>query len=132
MKTHVLRLKKNDDLLLRIKEFCAQSNIGAGVVLSSVGCVSKASVRDAGGVYVKTINENLEIISLNGTVSKDRVHLHISFSKEDLSVIGGHLVEGCIINTTCELCILELEEYKFSKIFDETTGYNELKILKKS
>jgi hypothetical protein len=63
-----------------------------------------------------------------GTVSKDRLHLHISLSKADLSTIGGHLVEGCLVNTTCELVIIELENFAFSKVFDETTGYNELLI----
>ena len=125
-KTYVIRLKRGSDLLESIKEYCVQNSIKAGVVLSAVGCVTKACVRDASGVNIVDIDEHMEIVSLMGTVSEKRCHLHVSFSKEDLSVIGGHLVTGCSINTTCELVIGELEGYAYDVAFDEETGYNEL------
>ena len=131
MKTHAIRLKRGQDLFESIHEYCIQNHIQAGVVLSAVGCVSHGKMRNAGGVMIIDIDEPLEIVSLMGTVSEKRCHLHVSFSKEDLSVIGGHLVPGSIINTTCELVIGELENYVFGKEFDETTGYNELVINKK-
>lgn len=130
MKTVVVRLKRGCDLLKSIKQICEENNIEAGIVLSSVGCVTQAKIRCAGGERIDSFSEKMEIISLNGTVSKNRVHLHISLSKEDLSLVGGHLVEGCIINTTSEIAILVLDGEKFEKEFDETTGYNELKITK--
>lgn len=120
------RLKRGDDLLEKIEEIAVKNNIKCGVVLSSVGCVSTATVRDASGVNFQTVQEDMEIISVNGTVSKERTHLHISFSKEDLSVIGGHLTKGCKINTTCELVIAEVEGYKIGTTFDNQTGYDEL------
>ena len=126
MKTYAVRLKRGADLLQSIEEFCIKNEIKAGVVLSGVGCVTKARVRDASGVTIVEIDEHMEIVSLMGTVSEKRCHLHISFSKEDLSVIGGHLVAGCIINTTCELVIGELEDCIYDVEFDEETGYNEL------
>ena len=109
---------------------CTKNNINAGFIASSVGSVSMLEVRDAGGKNIHTISEDMEIISLNGTISKSRIHLHISCSKKDLSVIGGHLKETTI-NTTCELIVVELENCEFSKIYDENTGYNELKITHK-
>ena len=126
MKTYAIRLKRGADLLQSIEEFCTKNEIKAGVILSGVGCVTKARVRDASGVTIVEIDEHMEIVSLMGTVSEKRCHLHISFSKEDLSVIGGHLVAGCIINTTCELVIGELEDCIYDVEFDEETGYNEL------
>ena len=126
MKTYAIRLKRGADLLQSIEEFCIKNEIKAGVVLSGVGWVTKARVRDASGVTIVEIDEHMEIVSLMGTVSEKRCHLHISFSKEDLSVIGGHLVAGCIINTTCELVIGELADYVYDVEFDEETGYNEL------
>ena len=126
MKTYAVRLKRGADLLQSIEEFCIKNEIKAGVVLSGVGCVTKARVRDASGVNIVDIDEHMEIVSLMGTVSEKRCHLHVSFSKEDLSVIGGHLVAGCIINTTCELVIGELEDCIYDVEFDEETGYNEL------
>ena len=126
MKTYAVRLRRGADLLQSIEAFCAEHQICAGVLLSGVGCVTKASIRDAGGVNIVSIDEAMEIVSLMGTVSEKRCHLHVSFAKEDLSVIGGHLVAGCMINTTCELVIGELRDYVYDVEFDEETGYDEL------
>ena len=132
MRTYAVRLRRGTDLLQAIKEFCAKNAIQAGVVLSGVGCVTKARVRDAGGVNIVSIDEPLEIVSLMGTVSERRCHLHVAFSKEDLSVVGGHLVEGCVINTTCELVIGEIEGCMYDVEFDEETGYDELVVKSKT
>jgi len=122
------RLTRGQDIYNSIFEFCKTNDISAGVIASAIGCVSQAKIRDAGGKEIHTILEPLEIVSIIGTVSKNRLHIHSSFSKEDLSTIGGHMVEGCIVNTTCEIVILEMENYSFEKEFDTTTGYNELLI----
>ena len=126
MKTYAVRLRRGADLLQSIEAFCVEHQIRAGVLLSGVGCVTKARLRDAGGVNIVSIDEAMEIVSLMGTVSEKRCHLHVSFAKKDLSVIGGHLVAGCIINTTCELVIGELRDYVYDVEFDEETGYDEL------
>lgn len=120
------RLHHGDDLLRGICDLAKAHNISAGVILSAVGCISKGVVRDASGVTLRQINEPCEIVSLNGTVSAVRCHLHISLSKEDLSTVGGHLVEGCIINTTCELVIGILNGWEIGTEFDAETGYDEL------
>ena len=123
---HCVRLRRGDDLLLSIRSLAQEKHISAGVVLSAVGCISEAKVRDASGVNVQFIGEHCEIVSLNGTVSDRRCHLHIALSKEDLSTVGGHLCPGCIINTTCELVIGELPGVRFGVEQDAQTGYDEL------
>ncbi len=126
MRCHCLRLHRGADLLLSIRKLAEDKGIDAGVVLSAVGCISKGRVRDASGVNIREIGEDCEIVSLNGTVSRHRCHLHIALSKEDLSTIGGHLSAGCIINTTCELVIAELPGTRFAAEEDPQTGYDEL------
>ena len=126
LKCHCVRLRRGDDLMLSIKELCREKHIAAGVVLSAVGCISKGRVRDASGVTIREIPDHCEIVSLDGTVSETRCHLHISLSREDLSTIGGHLCPGCIINTTCELVIAEIPGIRFGVEADPETGYNEL------
>ena len=123
---HCVRLHRGEDLLKSIKELCAEKNIKAGFVASGVGCISKGKIRDASGVTIREINEDCEIVSLNGTVSAQRCHVHIALSKEDMSTIGGHLCEGCIINTTCELIIAEIPEVCIDVEDDPETGYDEL------
>lgn len=126
MTVHSVRLHRGDDLLKSIKALAVEKNIKAGVVLSAVGCVLQARLRDASGVTIRDIEEHCEIVSLNGTVSSTRCHLHLALSKEDLSTVGGHMTEGCIINTTCELVIAELPGQRIDVEFDEETGYDEL------
>ena len=126
LKCHCVRLRRGDDLMLSIKELCREKHIAAGVVLSAVGCISKGRVRDASGVTIRVIPDHCEIVSLDGTVSETRCHLHISLSREDLSTIGGHLCPGCIINTTCELVIAELPGVRIDVEEDSETGYDEL------
>lgn len=126
MTIHSVRLRRGDDLLKSIEAVATEKEIKAGVVLSAVGCVTKARLRDASGVTVREINEDCEIVSLNGTVSSTRCHLHLALSKEDLSTIGGHMKEGCMIDTTCELVIGELPGQEINVEFDEETGYDEL------
>ncbi|MGN0791657.1 MAG: PPC domain-containing DNA-binding protein [Christensenellales bacterium] len=126
MKTVCKRLHRGDDLLIEIKALCVEHNIAAGVVLSGVGCVSRARIRDASGINIREINRHMEIVSLNGTVSAARCHLHIALSAEDLSTYGGHLMEGCIINTTCELVVGILEGVRYDMEQDKETGYDEI------
>ena len=126
MQTICKRLHRGDDLLESIRHLAAEHQIAAGVILSAVGCISKGRVRDASGVTIRDIPDHCEIVSLNGTVSGQRCHLHIALSKEDLSTIGGHLTKGCIINTTCELVIGILDGWRIGVEQDDETGYDEL------
>lgn len=125
---HAIRLTENQDLKKEIIKYAEEHNIVAGAVLSGVGCVKKINVRTAKALKCIEKEENYEIVSLMGTISKDGVHLHISLSDEEGITIGGHLKDGNIVNTTCELVILELPNYEFSREFDENTGYDELVI----
>ena len=128
---HCIRLRRGDDLLLSIRKIAEEKQIAAGVVLSAVGCISRGRVRDASGITIRDIGEHCEILSLDGTVSQTRCHLHIGLSREDLTAIGGHLCPGCIINTTCELVIAELPGIRYDVEEDPETGYDELIFCKK-
>ena len=124
------RLKKGADLKGEIESFAKAHHI-SGILLSGVGSLTKLQIRLADGESTMEKNGEFEIVSLMGTLSEDGVHLHISVSDEEGNTIGGHLKNGCIINTTAEICILELEDYKFTREFDEDTGYDELVVHKK-
>lgn len=126
MVCHCIRLKRGEDLMESIKRVCREKNIKAGVVLSGVGCILRGRIRDASGVTIREITDHCEIVSLNGTVSRERCHIHIALSKEDLSTIGGHLCPGCIVNTTCELVLAELPGITYGVEEDPETGYDEL------
>lgn len=126
MAVYCLRLRRGEDLLGSIRALCREREIQAGVILSGVGCIYQGRIRDASGVTIREIGEHCEIVSLNGTVSAQRCHVHIALSREDLSTIGGHLCLGCLVNTTCELVIGELPGVVFGVEEDSETGYDEL------
>ena len=93
-----------------------------------VGCVTEARIRRAGGDKVMELAGPLEIVSATGTVSKERIHVHVSLADRELCVSGGHMKEGCLTDTTVEVVIAVMDNMRFSKEFDESTGYHELKI----
>ena len=126
MKEHAIRLKKGDDLKKKIEEYCLENDVDTAVVLSGVGCLDEAVLRLAKAESFYEKEDDFEIVSLTGTLSQGRVHIHISLADETGEVVGGHLAYGCIVNTTCELVLGELEEYHSHRAYDETTGYDEI------
>lgn len=126
MKTHAFRLQPNQDLKISIKNYVRENQIRAGVILSCVGSLNGATLRMEDENIAKVFDGKFEIVSLVGTLSPDGCHLHISLSDKDGNVMGGHLNEGCIINTTAEIVIGEIENLNFSRAIDENTGFKEL------
>ena len=126
MRTICKRLRRGDDLLLELQRIAREEQLELAVILSAVGCVTRGRVRDASGVTVRDITEPCEIVSATGTVSDKRCHVHVSFAKEDLSTVGGHLVEGCLINTTCELVLGVVDGWRCGVEQDAETGYDEI------
>ena len=104
MRSICLRLRRGDDLLLSIRRLAEREGLRCAAVLSGVGCVTEAHVRDASGVTVR----------------------HIALSREDMTTLGGHLMEGTVINTTCELVLLELDGWRCGVEQDAETGYDEI------
>ena len=119
------RLTKGMDLKEEIEKYSINNNI-SGVLISSVGCLNKLVIRLADGESILKKDGNFEIVSITGTLSPNGVHIHISVSDEFGNTIGGHLKNGCIVNTTAEICLIVFDNIMFGRKFDETTGYDEL------
>jgi predicted DNA-binding protein with PD1-like motif len=128
MKTYAIRLRSNQDLKEELNNFIVLHKIKTGFLVTCVGSLRRAVLRLANGKLIKEFEEKFEIVSLVGTLSQDGMHIHISIADKNGNVIGGHLKEGCIVNTTAEIIIAETDEYSFSRKFDEQTGFKELKI----
>lgn len=124
---HCFRLKKGADLKKAIENYAIENHI-SGIILCCVGCLNVLKIRLADGVSILEKEGQFEIVSITGTLSKDGVHIHISVSDETSNTIGGHLKDGCIVNTTAEICLLEIEQIEFKREYDSETGYDELVI----
>ena len=126
---HCFRLTKEMDLKKEIEKYVINNKI-SGVILCAVGCLSKLTIRLADGKSILEKEGMFEIVSITGTLSEDGVHIHISVSDEVGNTIGGHLKDGCIVNTTAEVVLKIFDNIKFKREYDEKTGYNELLIHK--
>ncbi len=127
---HAFRLVRGNDLKQEIIRYCQKKNIEAGVILCAVGCIKHLHIRLAQAKSYIDSEECYEIVSVTGTVSKDDVHIHISVSSDTGNTLGGHLKDGTIIDTTCEVVIYELKDYIFKREPDAMTGYDELVVKK--
>ena len=131
MSVYIMRLKPEESLKEGIVKFCKEKGISSGFVVGCAGSLSQVRVRLADAREFRDFDQNLEIVSLQGSLSKDGVHLHISLADNTGAVYGGHLVEG-IVHTTAEIMTISCDDrYVFSRVMDETTGYKELVICEK-
>ena len=130
MKVFALRLKPNEDLKQSLTEFVRANNLQSGFILTAVGSFQHVTLRFAGHPCGQAFKSLFELISLVGTLSPDGVHLHLAVADASGKIIGGHLMNGCIIYTTAEIIIGSAEDLKFIRTFDGETGYNELEIVK--
>lgn len=126
MKELAIRLTGGSDLKKSISELALKHHIDTAIILSAVGCLQAAHIRLAGAKDSLLAYEDYEILSLQGTISKGKCHLHICLADKEGAAIGGHLLDGCIINTTCELVIGVMEDYQSFRTYDEQTGYEEI------
>ncbi len=96
MRSLPLKLSPGSDLRLSLQEL-AQSEGASGFVLGVVGNLSRVAFQCPGQKEPHILVGNLEIITLNGTISPEEVHLHLSISDGDCQVWGGHLEPGTIV-----------------------------------
>ncbi len=135
----VARVKPGSDLLRSLQKIAAEEEITSGVIVSGVGLLKQARLRncrslpeeypitDANRTFL-SFEKPLEILSISGNVTlaegEPLVHAHLTLSTvegDEITVIGGHLIEGCEVFGFSEFAILELEGIEMVKRFDEET-----------
>jgi uncharacterized protein len=131
MQIYVLRLLPDQDIKERLISFLSDNQLSAAAIISAVGSVKAYVIRVSDGFTVIRAFENREIVSLSGILTTDGIHVHGSLSGLDGGVIGGHLMEGCLVNTTLEVVLMSLED-DLTRKFDANTGYKELVVKKRA
>lgn len=129
MKYYAFRLLPGMDLKKEISKFVIENNIRAGVLVTCVGSLTHAKLRLADENIIRDYDQKFEILSLVGTLGLDDVHLHISLGDSEGSALGGHLLDDCIIYTTAEIVIGDIEGIAFNREFSPETGFKELDIV---
>jgi len=138
-KVLVARIKPGGDLLGSLRNIVQENGVKAGVILSGVGLLERVSLRnckafpreypitDAIRLFL-TLERPLEILALSGNVSevegKPQVHAHVTLSYvigDEVMVIGGHVIEGCVVFGFGEVFIMQIEGIEMRKEFDNET-----------
>lgn len=130
MEAHPLRLSPGVDLRAALEAIALQS-CQASFVVSGIGSLSVARLRFAGASEPATVRGDLEILTLAGTIAKDRSHLHMSIADATGRVLGGHVAQGCVVRTTAEVLLVLLPDWTFSREWDAATGFPELAITRR-
>jgi predicted DNA-binding protein with PD1-like motif len=123
-----LRFPARVDLRAALESVLGEHGVGAGFVLQGIGSLDVARIRLAGMDELAELRDDLEIISLGGSLSPDGVHLHIAVADAQGRVTGGHMGPGCIVRTTAEVLVALLPDWRFSREPDTQSGYKELAI----
>ena len=99
-----LKLGPGRDLRRSVEALAIEQD-ATGFVLSVVGNLSCAAFQCPGRLEPTVLSGDLEIITLQGTLSPQGVHLHLSLSDGDCRVWGGHLEPGTLVQKGAELLI---------------------------
>jgi predicted DNA-binding protein with PD1-like motif len=139
----VMRLGPGCDIMKSLGEIAKKKNFQSGVVLSGAGSLSQVTLRnvrlfpdefpitDRNRIYTPK-KEPLEVLSLSGNIAqKDgevHIHCHITISSglEDGRAYGGHLSEGCLVLSYCEIVIAEIKDLEMKRDIDPETHALEL------
>eukprot|EP01127_Copromyxa_protea_P015672 TRINITY_DN4551_c0_g1_i1.p1 TRINITY_DN4551_c0_g1~~TRINITY_DN4551_c0_g1_i1.p1 ORF type:complete len:148 (-),score=20.62 TRINITY_DN4551_c0_g1_i1:20-433(-) len=130
IRQHAFRLTKGADLKQSLWTYVKEHCLSAAIVSCCVGSLTHLKIRLAGAKTFLDLNESMEIVSLTGTLCATGCHLHISVAKKSGEVVGGHLLDGSLVDTTAEIVLTELPEYTFSREMSADTGFLELVVNK--
>ena len=111
---------------MELQKFATENQLRAATILSGVGSVKEVSIRYANQELPTKLTGYYEIVSLQGTLALDSMHTHISVADKSGTTVGGHLMDGTLVYTTCEIVLLEQLDFEFTRKPDATTGYKEL------
>ena len=128
MQAHPLRLCPGDDLRVALEDVLPQVKLQAAFVIQGIGSLSVAQLRFAGDKDLTELRDDLEILTLAGSISSDGAHLHMSVADPRGRVFGGHVGHGCTVRTTAEILLALLPDHRFSREHDLSSGFMELVI----
>ncbi|MBI1971844.1 MAG: DUF296 domain-containing protein [Candidatus Aenigmarchaeota archaeon] len=123
---------RDEDILASLKKFAVEKKVASGR-FTGIGAVSSAKIAFYNfftkEYQSKNLGEPMEIISLIGNFammgSEHVVHCHIGLGRENMSMTGGHVMEGCIARV-CEIHVVKTVP-KITRNRDGKTGLNLIK-----
>ena len=123
-----LKIAPGSDLRLSLEDLARREGID-GFVLGVVGNLTRAAFQCPGQSEPTVLEGDLEVITLNGTLSPDSVHLHLSLSDGACQVWGGHLEPGTIVQKGADVLVGVLEQNKPAAATTATAPRLEIAVL---
>lgn len=125
----VFRFDRGEDVLAELQNWAAQERV-EGATLTVIGASQKVVLAyyNLGRKEYENheITEDLEVVGVLGNLALfdgvPVIHMHGTFSRPDLSVIGGH-IKQLIVSATCEV-VLHVLPGTLRRQHDPETGLN--------
>lgn len=133
-RTFALILDRGDEVREVITQFAREHGIAAAQI-TAIGAFENAEIRfydwDAKGYHPIPIQEQVEVVALNGDIAADNsgepsLHLHAVLGRRDGTAVGGDLKQGRV-RPTLEVIITESPTY-LRRIKDDETGLSLIKL----
>ena len=121
-----LRLPPGADLRVALEGLVRERAIAAAWVASATGSLEGLVLRPAGQADALELPGPWELLSLQGSLGPEGVHLHLGAADAGGHCRGGHLLAGNRVRTTAEIALLLPEGVRFVRSHDPATGYREL------
>ncbi|MBI2029354.1 DNA-binding protein [Candidatus Gottesmanbacteria bacterium] len=125
--TYILRLKRGEYVIKSLEKLAIREKLKSAsfTAIGALDQVELAHYNVAKKKYSsKKFNSEMELVNMTGNISwydgKPLVHAHASLSNPDMSVVGGHFVEGRV-SGTCEISLNVLGN-RIEKQYDPETG----------
>ena len=124
-----IRLEKGEEIVSEFEKLLDEKGISAGS-FQGIGAVSEATLGhyslESKDYSEKELNQPLEIVSLQGTVSREGIHPHVCLGTHEMETYGGHLVKATVA-ATCEI-IVSPASGTLTRYHDEEIGLDLLDI----
>jgi len=133
----VVRFPAGYDVLESLRQVVEEQNIRAGAILTGLASLRKLRIRDIKNLpegfpgvrpdqQINEIEGPLEVINFAGLImvhkGKILIHPHVTAADSSGRVYGGHLLEGTIVFSTCEMLIGEFEGLNMETAWCDLSG----------
>lgn len=127
--TYLLRLERGEEIIKTLFDFCQKNEIYSGW-FQGLGAVSKAQLalyrlKDK-KYFERKLKKPLEIASMFGIISREKLHTHCVLTNQQMKACGGHLVKA-VVSATCEV-VLHKGEKEIDRVYDKDIGLDLLSL----
>lgn len=127
--TYLISILPGEDIIEQIAAFKKEQGITSGYLVgigaTTITALAHYSV-ETKEYTEKTLREPLELASLNGIITEDKVHIHAVFGTDSYASVSGHLTKAFVFGA-CEIILVETEE-STTRIQNPQTGLDLLNI----